>query len=236
MTELAMTQASTGQRLNPSHKASSVLPNWLRPATIIVIVLAHIGVFAAFMVVSPPAVVSLDSLTMDLVQEGDFFEAEEVAEAEETPPPEVVEDPEFALPPPEVMSPDALTLPTKRDDMEKVEKKTEEQKAQQATQAREAQARRHAGAPEGRSGSGASQALCLAHVASDLRRHTPGTTSLGPGHAHVTFRINLGGGLSDINVSGSTPAHAALARRIVASSHGPGSCSSALVTQSFAFH
>ena len=118
-----MTQASTGQRLNPSHKASSVLPNWLRPATIIVIVLAHIGVFAAFMVVSPPAVVSLDSLTMDLVQEGDFFEAEEVAEAEDTPPPEVVEDPEFALPPPEIMSPDALTLPTKRDDMEKVEKK-----------------------------------------------------------------------------------------------------------------
>ena len=27
---------------------------------------------------------------MDLVQEGDFFEAEEVSEAEDTPPPEVV--------------------------------------------------------------------------------------------------------------------------------------------------
>jgi protein TonB len=236
MTEYAMTQTAPRAKLEQSVNMSPLQPAWLRPAAITLIVIAHIAFFAAFMAWEKPSIVALESMTMDLVQEGDFFEAEEVAEAEDRPPPVVVEDPELALPPPEVMAPDAIPLPAKRDNLEKVEKQREEQQTEQATQAREAQARRHAGAPDGRSGSGASQSVCLAHVASDLRRHTPGSTSLGTGHAHVTFRINMGGGISDISVSASTPAHAALARRIVASSRGPGSCSSAYVSQSFAFH
>jgi protein TonB len=52
----------------------------------------------------------------------------------------------------------------------------------------------------------------------------------------VTFHINAGGGISGISASGSSAAHAALARRIVSSSRGPGSCGSAYVSQGFTFH
>lgn len=213
-----------------------VLPNWFRLAITFVIVFLHALVFIAFILAPKPDTISLDSVEMELVQDGDFFEAEEVAESEDRPPPEVVVDPEFALPRPEVMNPEAPTLRAKQDILEKEQKKEKQEQTEQAQQRREAQARRHAGAPNGASGSGGSKAACLAHVATDLRRHTPGSTHLGSGHAHVTFHINVGGGISGISVSGSTPEHAALARRIVASSRGPGSCGSALVAQSFAFH
>jgi len=139
------------------------------------------------------------------------------------------------LPPPEVMAPDAIPLPAKRETFEKSRSSAKSNKPNK----RPKRAKRRRAAMRVAlmaSGSGASQSVCLAHVASDLRRHTPGSTSLAAGHAHVTFRINMGGGISDISVSASTPADAALARRIVASSRGPGSCSSAFVSQSFAFH
>ncbi|MCX7898674.1 MAG: energy transducer TonB, partial [Methylocystis sp.] len=58
---------------------------------------------------------------------------------------------------------------------------------------------------------------------------------LGAGNAHVTFHVHAGGGLSIVSVSGSSPGHAAMARRIVASSRGPGSCGSAFLSQSFRF-
>jgi protein TonB len=237
MTDLALMPEFAGKRDEPPAGPPPVNPPWLRPATICAIVAAHVGVFAAFMYVAVPKTVSLDSISMDLVQEGDFVEQQEVSEAEDTPPPVEVQDPELALPPPVVMAPEAIPLPAKKEAVEKVEKKQAERKeVERAEQRREAQARRHAGAPEGHSGSGASQASCLAHVAASLRQHTPGSTSLGPGSAQVTFHINAGGGISGISASGSSAAHAALARRIVSSSRGPGSCGSAYVSQGFTFH
>jgi hypothetical protein len=215
----------------------SVNPPWLRPAAITAIVAAHLAVFGAFLFAPPPKSISLDSLTMDLVQEGDFIEQEEVSAAEDTPPPVAVEQPDLALPPPVVMAPDAIPLAMKKEDVEKVERKREEQKqTEHAEQRREAQQRRRAGAPEAGGGSGAASASCLAHVAASLRQHTPGSTSLGAGTAQVTFHVNAGGGISGISASGSTPGHAALARRIVSSSRGPGNCGSAFVSQAFAFH
>lgn len=80
-----------------------------------------------------------------------------------------------------------------------------------------------------------SQATCLAHVAAALRRHTPGATSLGPGSAFVTFHVNAGGGVSGVSATGSTPAHAALARRIVAAARGPSTCGAAFVSQNIYF-
>ena len=47
---------------------------------------------------------------------------------------------------------------------------------------------------------------------------------------------NSGNGISGVSASRSTPGHAALARRIVSSSHGPGNCGTAFVSQGFAFH
>ena len=238
MTDLALNTGLAGRRDDPPSGPPPIKPPWLRPAAITAIVAAHVAVFAALMYTAVPKVISLDSISMDLVQEGDFFEQQEVSAAEDTPPPETVEEPEIALPPPMVMAPDAIPLPAKKDDIDQIKKKQEEQRqVERAQQAREAQQRRRYGAPEGRSqNSGASQATCLAHVASSLRAHTPGSTSLGPGRATVTFHVNVGGGLSGISASGSSPGHAALARRIVASSRGPGSCSSAFVSQAFAFH
>lgn len=238
MTDVTLTPGVTEDGKRPSDGAPPVTPPWLRSVTTTVVVLLHVAVFAVFMRTVIPKTISLDSISMDLVSEGDFFEAEEVTEAEDTPPPEAVEEPELALPPPMVMAPDATPLPAKKQETEKVEKKHEEQKqVDHAQQRREAQARRRQGAPEGQTGSsGASQATCLAHVAAALRRHTPGATSLGPGSAHVTFHVNSGGGVSGITASGSTPAHAALARRIVASSRGPANCSAAFLSQSFTFH
>ena len=234
-----MTAASMNQdwRIGADVRAQipSVLPKRFRFLTTLTIVLIHIAVFAAFLFTPRPDAISLDSVEMELVQEGDFIDTEEIAEAQNRPPPVVVEDPEFALPPPEVMDPDALRLKAKQDILEKEKVKKEQEQTEQAQQAREAQARRRAGAHNG-SGSGASRAVCLAHIATDLRRHTPGSTHLGVGHAHVTFNVNVGGSISGISVSASSPAHAALARRIVASSRGPGNCGTAFVAQSFAFH
>lgn len=240
MTDVAanssMSRGVTQRQTEPPAGPPPIVSARVRAITYAIVVLAHVGVFAAFITWAKPDVIALDSLTMDLVQEGDFFEAEEVAAAEDTPPPEVVEEPELALPPPEVMSPDAPQLPAMQKE-EQVEKKVERTETQSAQQAREAQAKRHAGAPDGSSkGSGVSQSACLAHVAADLRRHTPGSTNLGPGHATVSFHVNPGGGLSGVTASGSTPAHAALARRIVSSSRGSGGCGSAFVSQSFSFH
>ncbi|MGJ0504417.1 MAG: energy transducer TonB [Methylocystis sp.] len=238
MTDLALSphdMAREGER--PPSGPEPVKPGWLRSVTTVLVIAAHVMVFGILAYTAKPTAVSLDSVSMDLVPEGDFFEQEEVAEADDTPPPEAVEEPEIALPPPMVMAPDAVPLPAKKEDVDKVKKKVEEQQVQRAQQRQEAQARRRYGAPEGQAASsGASQATCLAHIAAALRRHTPGSTSLGAGHASVTFHVNPGGGLSGISASGSTPAHAALARRIVSSSRGPSMCGSAYVSQAFAFH
>jgi protein TonB len=92
------------------------------------------------------------------------------------------------------------------------------------------------GLPGGRGqGAAASQAACLVRVAASVRSHLPGATSLGPGTANVTFYVNSGGGISGISVSASTPAHAALARRIVASSRGPSSCAPTYASQHMTF-
>ena len=224
-----------GDDYNKKHVLPTVLPKWFRTRATAVIVFLHACVFLAFIYAPQPDAISLDSVEMELVQDGDFIDAEEVAEAQDKPSPVVVEDPEFALPPPEVMDPDALTLKAKQEIPEKEKIKKEREQAEQAQRSQEAQARRRAGA-HGGSGSGASRAVCLAHIATDLRRHTPGSTHLGSGNAHVTFHVNVGGSISGISVSASSPGHAALARRIVASSRGPGNCGVAFVAQTFAFH
>ncbi|QGM96889.1 hypothetical protein [Methylocystis parvus] len=237
MTDFALSHDYAGRRDEPPPGPPPINPPWLRPAAIVAIVAVHVAIFAAFILGPKPEPLALSENYVDL-ESGDFVEQEEVSAAEDTPPPVDVEQPELALPPPLVMAPDPIPMQMKREEVEKVQKKREEQKqVERAEQARQAQARRHAGSPEGngRSG-GAASATCLAHVAASLRSHTPGATSLGAGSAHVTFHVNPGGGISGVSASGSTPAHAALARRIVASSHGPGNCGSAFVSQSFAFH
>lgn len=87
----------------------------------------------------------------------------------------------------------------------------------------------------GGDGSGAAQATCLAQIAASIRGHTPAVTSLGPASVVVTFYVNAGGGLSGISVSGGSAAHAAMARRIVASSRGPANCAPVYARQGITF-
>jgi hypothetical protein len=239
MTDAALvSEMADGGNMSRPDAPPPLKPNWLRPVTTAAIVLAHLAVAGLLMKTAVQNIPSLDSVSMDLVPEGDYIEQEEVSQAEDTPPPEEVEQPDLALPPPMVMAPDAVPLPAKKEVVQPVKKKVVERKEiERARERRVAQQRRRAGAPGGRAqGSGHSQSICLAQVASAIRRHTPGATSLGAGHATVTLHVHAGGGISVGGASGSTPAHAALARRIVASSRGPSICGAGTFTQGFSFH
>lgn len=201
-----------------------VKPVWLRPASLTAVLAAHATAAWLMLAMAVPTIASLESISMDLVPQGDFFESQEVTAAEEEPPPpEQIEQPDLALPPPVVMSPEAPSLPVQKEVVEQkkkvVEKKRETERAEKK---REAQARRRIGAPEGHSGaSGMSQSAYKALLAAAIRRHTPATSSAGEGSASVTFHVTAGGGITGISATGSTPAHAALARRIMASVHAP---------------
>lgn len=224
-------------------------PGRVYPIATAAVIAAHVAVFGAFMQYGRPTLAPLGEIDAQLVPEGDYFEAEaitetvlpsEAAQQEEA----RAEEPELAAPTPDVRTPEAPALPAKKESRKvekqakKPERKTSERRDVDTGDARrEAQAARRYGAPGGRgaAGSGASQATCLAHVAAALRSHTPGATSLGPGSAFVTFRINPGGGVSSVAASGTTPAHAALARRIVGASRGPKTCGAAFVSQNIYF-
>ena len=202
-----------------------IKPAWLRPAALVAVVAAHAIVAWLSLAVIIPSVTALDSIGVDLAPEGDFFESEEVAETEDTPPPEQAEQPDLAIPPPMVMAPDAPPLPAKREAVEKLKKKVVERKAEAKNYAKErheAQMRRRLGAPEGSSNvSGMTRASYKGLLAAEIRRHTPAVTSLGEGTATVVFHVAAGGGIAGVSASGSTAAHAALARRIIGSVHAP---------------
>lgn len=205
--------------------AAPMQPAWLRPAAIAAVVAAHAAAAWLLMAVALPPIESLDSLSVDLAPQGDFLEQQEVTAAEEEPPPpEQAEEPELALPPPLVTSPEAPPLPAEKKQVVEPKKKVEEKKptVDYAKERREAQARRRMGAPEGRAqGAGMSRAAYGALLAAAIRRYVPATTALGEGSASVSFHVTAGGGISGISASGSTPAHAALARRIIASVRAP---------------
>ncbi len=222
--------AADDARGRPSALGSGpVKPPWLRSVTTAAVIAAHVLVFGILAYSAKPNAISLNSVSMDLVSEGDFFEQEEVAEADDTPPPEAVEEPEIALPPPVVMAPDAVPLPAKKEDVDEIKKKVEQQQVQRAQQRQQAQARRRYGAPEGHAASsGASQATCLAHIAAALRRHTPGSTSLGAGPCACDVPRQsgrrsvgrLGVGI-DVGACGSGPANRVVRRAVQACAARP---------------
>lgn len=243
-----LARASLGRaRSGPQQERPPLRPDKIYPIATVAVIAAHVLVFAAFMQYGRPQLLSLGGIEAELVPEGDFFEAEAVSETdlpqEETKPEETrPEEPDVAAP--EIPTPETPTLPAKKEvkqaekkDVKAKEKSTEKRDVQTSDQRREAQARRRYGAPGGRgsAGSAGSQATCLAHVAAALRRHSPGGSRLGPGSAFVTFHINDGGGISGVTATGSTPAHAALARRIVAAARGPNTCGAAFVSQNIVF-
>ncbi|OAI30688.1 hypothetical protein A1351_07605 [Methylosinus sp. R-45379] len=216
-----------------------VTPAWLRPASFAGVIVAHAAIGWLLLKLAVPSIASLDSVSMELIPQGDFFEAQEVSAAEEEPPPpEEIEQPDLAIPPPQVMAPDAPSLPQQKEIVEKKKKIVEKKKDVDRDKKREAVAQRRLGAPEGQSQSnGMSQSAYKALLAAAIRSHTPGTAGLGEGTAQCTFHVTSGGGITSISVSGSSPAHAALARRILGSVHAPPPPGGSFVaSQSFHFH
>ncbi|TDX67235.1 protein TonB [Methylosinus sp. sav-2] len=216
-----------------------VTPAWLRPASFAGVIVAHAAIGWLLLKLAVPSIASLDSVSMELIPQGEYFESQEVTAAEEEPPPpEEIEQPDLAIPPPQVMAPDAPPLPQQKEIVEKKKKVVEKKKDVDRDKKREAVAQRRMGAPEGQSQSdGMSQSAYKALLAAAIRSHTPGASALGEGTAHCSFHVTAGGGITSVSASGSSPAHAALARRILGSVHAPPPPGGAFfASQSFHFH
>ena len=99
-----------------------------------------------------------------------------------------------------------------------VEKRQEVQQAE-----RKQQAQRHRLGMEGgqAASGGLSRASYAALLSAAIRRHVPSSTALGPGTATCSFHVSVGGGMTGISCSGSSPAHASLLRIAIASVQAP---------------
>lgn len=111
-----------------------VKPPWLRAASLSGVVLAHAGVAFLLLKLAVPAITSLESISMELVPQGDFVESQEVTAAEEEPPPpEEIEQPDLAIPPPQVMAPDAPVLPQQKEVVEQKKRRSSNASARSIT-------------------------------------------------------------------------------------------------------
>ena len=215
-----------------------VKPRWLAPATTVAVALAHAGLAVFLMTTAIEKIAPLDSISMDLLPEGDMFESEQVEATDEaTPPEEEMEQPDLAMPLPQVMTPDAPPIPVKKEVERKkrvVERKQvapakehrdkrvlERRQVAQANEHREAQERHRIGVAGGRGAGSLTQAGYKALLAAAIRRHVPSSSSLGEGSASCSFHVSSGGGMSGINCSGSSGAHASLLRSAIAATHAP---------------
>ncbi len=201
-----------------------VRPRWLEPIAFAAVLLGHVALGMMFMNFALDKIVPLDSVSADLIPEGDQFESVEQVEMDDVPPPQEVEQPDFAIPPPLVMHPEAPPLPAKKEMVEPqkqevVEKRQEIQRAEHKQQAQE---RHRLGLEGGQAASGGlSRATYAAMLSAAIRRHVPSSSTLGPGTASCSFHVGPGGGMSGIGCSGSSPAHAALLHRAIASVEAP---------------
>ena len=170
------------------------------------------------------------------------------------PPPPLIMEPE-AVPAPEKKVAKKVEKKEKLEKPKKVEQKVRERRQAASSGRRAGESDRRYGLPggtgqgsgsarvAGRFGlpggrgdaSGGSQTTCLAQIYASIRGRTPAATSLGPATVSVIilyerWRRHLG------HFSlWRQPAHAALARRIVASSRGPGSCRPVFARQGITF-
>jgi periplasmic protein TonB len=210
-----------------AHEASEsgfppIRPRWLGPITTTAVVLAHVALGVLFMNFALEKIVPLDEVGADLIPEGDQFESVEQVEMDEVPPPEAMEQPDFAIPPPLVMHPDAPPLPAKNEVTEQQKRVVEKRQQVQAGQKQHAQERHRLGIEGGQASTGGlSRASYAALLSAAIRRHVPSSSTLGPGHASCSFHVSPGGGMSGIGCSGSSPAHASLLHTAIASVHAP---------------
>ncbi len=198
-----------------------VKPRWLRPATTVVVALAHIGVAGLLMLAPLEKVMPLEQINMDLIPEGDMFESVQQEETDDVVPPEEVEQ-ELAIPLPALMTPEAPPLPVKKKEAEPKKRVVEHKNVTPAKKHQEASEHHRMGMAGGRAKvGGVSRAAYGAMLAAAIRRHVPSSSSLGEGSASCSFHVSAGGGMTGISCSGSSGAHAGLLQRAIASTHAP---------------
>ena len=239
-----------------------VKPPWLPPVATGGVLALHFAVAMISVLAPAPTYHILDATLVPYGDpfgstEGPFGSEEQDASDEESPPPEPAEmsdEPDLAIPPPMIMSPDDLPDPTVKKEVIEPKKSVVKPRAVVAHAPREGggprgglvggasghgggpRGHRPLGLPEGRAPAGGKMNYA-AQLAIAIRRHTPPRSDLGPGSAHVVFHVTGWGAIVGIYASGSTPAHAALARRIVGSVHAPPPPGgSFFATQDFFFH
>jgi protein TonB len=149
-----------------------------------------------------------------------MFESEQVEATDEVVPPEEMEQPDLAIPLPEVMTPDATPIPLKKE-VEKKRVVVEQKQVAPAKEHRDAQERHRIGVAGGRGAGSLSQAGYKALLAAAIHRHVPSSSSLGEGSASCSFHVSAEGGMTGINCSGSSGAHASLLRSAIAATHAP---------------
>ena len=199
-----------------------VRPRWLEPVAIAAVLLGHLALGVLFMNFALDKIVPLDEVGADLIPEGDQFELVEQVEMDEVPPPEAVEQPDFAIPPPLVMHPDAPPLPAKNQVTEQQKQVVEKRQEVQSGRRQQAQERHRLGIEGGQTNiGGLTRASYAALLSAAIRRHVPSSSMLGPGHASCSFHVGPGGGMSGIGCSGSTPAHASLLHTAISSVRAP---------------
>jgi periplasmic protein TonB len=211
-----------------AHEASEsgfppVRPRWLGPAATTAALLGHVALGLLFLNIALEKIVPLDSIGADLIPEGDQFESVEQVELDDVPPPEAMEQPDFAIPPPLVMHPEAPPLPAKKEVVEPEKQVVEKhQEVQRAEHRQQAQERHRLGIEGGQAATGGvSRATYAAQLSAAIRRHVPSSSMLGPGTASCSFHVGPGGGMGGISCSGSSPAHAGLLRTAIASVQAP---------------
>ena len=220
MTEIASFSELPGGAAAGEPSFPPVKPRWLVPAATVAVALAHVGLAVFLMTVAIEKVTPLESVTMDLVPEGDMFESEQVDATDEVVPPEEMEQPDLAIPLPEVMTPDATPIPLKKE-VEKKRVVVEQKQVAPAKEHRDAQERHRIGIAGGRGTGSLSQAGYKALLAAAIHRHVPSSSSLGEGSASCSFHVSSEGGMTGINCSGSSGAHASLLRSAIAATHAP---------------
>ncbi len=201
-----------------------VRPRWLGPTATTAAILAHMALGVLFMNFALEKIVPLDEVGADLIPEGDQFESVEQVELDDVPPPEAMEQPDFAIPPPLVMHPEAPPLPAKKEIVEPQKQQVVEkrQQVQRAEHRQQAQERHRLGIEGGQAATGGlSRASYAALLSASIRRHVPSSSTLGPGSASCSFHVGPGGGMAGVSCSGSSPAHAALLHRAIASVQAP---------------
>jgi len=193
-------------------RPSQLVPFARRNLGHIVSVAAHAALFAFLALTAPEIVSPLDSLSIDLVPQGDTRQSEDAPETEVSlTQPKPIEQPDPDAPPP----------PIEKEEENRVKQVEQKQNVARSDRRQQASVKHKLGA-EGGQASAMSRANYMGLLAAAIARHTPSISRLGPGTAVCHFTVTSAGAITGVSCSGTTPAQAALLRAAILATQTPG--------------